>query len=187
MARVRLTALGMEHFTGNLGKVRFVDGVSADLTPAQSEVIGAAYKSVLVQADGTTVIGPASPAARAATQAPGRAAAAPVVDAPAEQARTDLERFYIKSLNVPTYTLKDEDAGYLLNFAQGTIVTVPTGLPDDFYCSLRQGGSNQITVVGAGVTVEEIDGRFRSEKRLAILHVARFPDGKFQLIGRTAA
>ncbi|AGC36046.1 hypothetical protein B7L88_gp002 [Rhizobium phage RHEph10] len=177
----------MEHFTGNLGKVRFVDGVSADLTPAQAEVVGAAYKSVLVQANGTTVIGPASPAARAATQAPDRAAPAPAGVAPVEQARTDLEPFYIKTIDKATYTLSDDDAGYLLDFVQGTTITVPTGLADDFYCSLRQGGASQIRVVGAGVTVEEIDNQFRSEKRLAVLQVARFPDGKFQLLGRTAS
>ncbi|QIG69073.1 hypothetical protein EVB78_040 [Rhizobium phage RHph_N1_15] len=186
MARVRLTALGMEHFTGNIGKVRFVDGVSGDITASQARVIGAAYKSDLVGSDGTTVVGPASPSAQAAAAQPARSAVAPAVLAPAEQARTDLEPFYIKAIDKATYTLTNDDAGYLLDFAQGTVITVPTGLKDDFYCSLRQGGATQIRVTGAGVTVEEIDNRFRSEKRLAILNVARFPDGKFQLIGRTA-
>ncbi|MBX4911357.1 hypothetical protein HJA82_29025 [Rhizobium bangladeshense] len=186
MARVRLTALGMELYTGTIGKVRFVDGVSADISDSQARVIGAAYKSVLVAADGTTVLGPASPTAQAAAAQPARAAVAPTVIASEDQARTDLERFYLKSIDLPAYTLDQDDAGYLLDFAQGTVVTVPTGLSDDFYCSLRQGGSSQIRVTGAGVVVEEIDNQFRSEKRLAIMQVVRFPDGKFQLMGRTA-
>lgn len=187
MARVRLTALGMEHFTGNLGKVRFVDGVSGVITQAQAEVVGAAYKAVLVQANGTTVIGPASPAARAATEAPDRAAAAPSTDAPANQLRLDLEPLYVKQIDALTYTLSQGDAGYLLNFSLGTEITIPSTLQDGFYCNLRQAGVNQIEVAAVlGVVLDEIDGNFKSEKRLAVLSLSRLPDGSFQLTGRTA-
>ncbi|QWW69347.1 hypothetical protein [Rhizobium sp. WYJ-E13] len=89
--------------------------------------------------------------------------------------------------DVPAYTVRPIDRAQMLNFPQGCIITVPEDLPLDFYCTLRQGGDDQITITqGAGATVEEIDGKFRSEKRLAILTLLRFPNGSFQLVGRTA-
>lgn len=190
MARVRLTALGFESFTGNLGKVRFVDGLSEEITPAQAAVVGAAYSSILVEGEGDdeTEIGSASPAEQLAQNATTRVSAPRNIDAPAHQLRLDAEPFYIKRVTFSEYTITQEDLGYLLDFTDAAIVTVPAGLKDDFYCSLRQGGENQIEVQAEpGVTVEEIDGFMKSEKRLAILNLARFPDGSFQITGRTAA
>ena len=98
------------------------------------------------------------------------------------------EPLRIVTYDVPTYTLRAVDYAFLLNMPQQCVITVPADLPADFYCSIRQAGSGRIQIVGAaGVTVEEIDGYFKSEKRLAVVSLARMPDGSFQLTGRTAA
>ncbi|MGO7833324.1 hypothetical protein [Rhizobium johnstonii] len=98
------------------------------------------------------------------------------------------EALRMVTYDVAAYTLRPIDQAQLLNFPQGCVVTVPDGLPIDFYCTLRQAGAGHIEIVAAsGVTVEEIDGYMKSEKRLALLALARFPDGSFQLTGRTAA
>ncbi|MBY3070751.1 hypothetical protein HFO71_10400 [Rhizobium laguerreae] len=94
----------------------------------------------------------------------------------------------VRTVNAPTYTLNNDDWGYVLDFTQGTIITVPAELNARFNCALRQGGDDQFEVVaGSGAVVEEIDDHFKSEQRLALLTLCRFPDGKFQIIGRTAA
>ncbi|TDW20412.1 hypothetical protein EV128_12542 [Rhizobium azibense] len=186
-ARVRLKALGMEHFTGKIGKISFVDGLSEYVTQRQAEVIGAAYETVYVNAGGAETQS-ANPTLRVAYFATVREGEAPSVEAPANQRRLDAEPLYLKSILGVSYTLTTDDHGYLLDFADGAQITVPANLPDDFYCTLRQGGEDQLTVLAAtDVTVEEIDGFMKSEKRLAILSLARFPDGSFQLSGRTAA
>ncbi|WP_206825344.1 hypothetical protein [Agrobacterium sp. Ap1] len=99
------------------------------------------------------------------------------------------ENLAIKTVETATHLLTNEDWGILLSFTQGCKITVPNGLASHFYCTLRQSGADQIEVVpGEGATVEEIDGNFKSEKRLAVLALARIPlDGAFQLTGRTAA
>jgi hypothetical protein len=188
MARVRLTQLGYADFTGNIGKVAFADGVSDIITEVQADAVGSVISADLVGDDGATVVRQAGGAARAVANKTTRAGAFPNRIASADQPRTDLETRYIRSLSAATYTLTDADAGYLLDFTAGCVVTVPVDLDSAFYCSLRQGGDAQIQVAaGQGATVVEIDNNFKTEKKLAVIGIERFPDGSFQISGRTAA
>ncbi|WP_141690332.1 MULTISPECIES: hypothetical protein [unclassified Ensifer] len=84
MARVRLTAPGYSSYTGTIGKVSFAAGVSAEITEAQADVVGAAIDSNIVGSNGTTVIRKAGPTVRmhlnpivAVAEPPVRQASAP--------------------------------------------------------------------------------------------------------------
>jgi hypothetical protein len=181
MPRIKLTKPAFANLTGKMLGAVFTNGVSNDVNLSIIDAIAAAIGGNLVQSDGTTVIGPAGAAYRKTTVTPTREFkyVEPLVAQGSESTR-------VKSINAATYSIVAEDFGFILDFAVGTTITVPNNLPAAFNCALRQGGVDQIEVVaGGGAVVEEIDNQFTSEKRLAILTLARFPNGKFQLIGRT--
>jgi len=194
--QIKLTGVGMETYTGMIAKVKFTDGLSEEIPLRLALSVGAVREAVFYR-DGLPGA-PANPALLAAVFATTRQEQ-PRETVAAPQKRTDAEPFYIKTITsiapregIPegqsVYFLTAADHGYLLDFKLGvpTAVAVTKDLPADFYCTLRQGDDSPF-LVGADkdVSVEEIDGNFVSEKRLAILSLARFPDGSFQLSGRT--
>jgi hypothetical protein len=188
MARVRLTKIGYTNFTGDIGKVAFVNGVSGAITDVHADAIGSVMSANIVADDGATVVRQAGGSARAIANKTTRVAAHPNRLASTTQA-INPDPLPIKTITDATYTLTNGDAGYLLDFtgATGCLVTVPASLEDAFYCTMHQGGNGQIQVVpDSSASVVEIDNRFKSEKRLAILSLTRFPDRSFQLTGRTA-
>jgi hypothetical protein len=188
MPRIKLMKPSFANLTGQLpGKkfrgVNFTGGISDDIPLAVVDKIAAQLAGCRL-VDGSGVdLGPAGSAYRKTTIIP-----TPVVRRTESVIAEGSDATRVRTISTTTYTLVATDAGMILDFTVGTVVTVPASLPAAFNCALRQGGANQIQVVaGAGATVEEIDGKFKSEKRLALLTLARFPDGKFQLIGRTSA
>ena len=52
-----------------------------------------------------------------------------------------------------TYTLTGSDNGKIITFSNACTVTVPNTLFAGFNCFLLQAGAGQVTIVGAGVTV----------------------------------
>jgi hypothetical protein len=191
--KVRITALGREEYTGKIAKVSFKDGLSENFVSYQEAMSVCATITAEISpdyGDGDLNFSPASPALLAAQFATEREDDAPDTVA-TKVVLPNVEPLAIKTIQGSEYLLSDSDAGYLLDFEEGCEITVPSGLKEGFYCSLRQGGDDQIEVagddpeIGRAVIVEEIDDLFFSEKRLAILHLARFPDGSFQLTGRT--
>lgn len=183
MTRIKLTKPGFETFTGNLLGVAFTNGISADADLGLIDRIAASQGGNIVDASGNFISVAGSAARKASISAPATVIATPDQVVPVGSAVTR-----VKSISSSTYTLVDGDLGLILDFTVGCTITVPVGLSANFNCALRQGGSSQITIVGAnGVTVEEIDSKFKSEKRLALLTLLRFIDGKYQLLGRTAA
>ncbi|MBY3231870.1 hypothetical protein [Rhizobium laguerreae] len=188
MPRIKLMKPSFANLTGQLpGKnfrgVNFTSGISDDIPLAVVDKIAAQIAGCRL-VDGSGVdLGPAGSAYRKTTTIP-----TPVVPRTQSVIAEGSDSTRVRTISTTTYTLAPTDVGMILDFTVGTVVTVPASLPAAFNCALRQGGANQIQVVaGVGATVEEIDGKFKSEKRLALLTLARFPDGKFQLIGRTAA
>lgn len=186
MARVRLTQSGFENYTGRIGKVLFVNGVSGDIAELLADGVGENIAANIVAANGTTVIRKAGAAERLAANRLVHVGAPAETIAPVHQSLNP-DPLPIKSIEADVYSLQDGDAGYLLNFTDACVVTVSADLDDTFYCSLRQAGEGQVEIVaGSGATVEEIDGYLKTEKRLSIVGITRFPDGVFQVTGRTA-
>lgn len=189
MPYIKLTNPRFANLTGQLpGKnfrgVSFVNGVSAtDLPLAVADKIAAQLSGTMLCNAAGVVSGPAGSLNRLPTSIiPERAwpRSESVIGEGSDSAR-------VRTIDDTAYTITEADFGMILNFTEGATVTVSSNLPAAFQCALRQGGEDQIKIVATGeAVVEEIDGRLMSEKRLAILTLIRFPDGKFQLVGRTA-
>lgn len=94
----------------------------------------------------------------------------------------------VKAVTVTTYTITAADRGKLLAFTADTsvTVTVPDGLPSDFYCSIEQDGLGQVTVAaGDGVTLVNADGEFSTEARYVRLTLWAMSADTYRLEGRT--
>ncbi len=189
MPHIKLTNPRFANLTGQLpGKnfrgVDFVNGVSRDnLDLAIADKIAAQLAGTMLCDAAGVVSGSAGSLYRLPTSL------APVREWPRAESSVgeSPDSARVREIDATSYTLTEADLGMILDFTEGATVTVPTSLPAAFQCALRQGGENRITVEGGeGATVEEIDSKFVSEKRLSILSLIRFPNGKFQLIGRTA-
>lgn len=188
MPHIKLTKASLANLTGQLpGKtfrgVDFKNGVSVDnLDLALADKFAAQLEGVMLCDAAGIVSGPAGSFHRKTSIIP-----TPVVPRAESVIAEGSDAVRVRQITDASYTLTEADFGMVLDFAAGTSVVVPASLPAAFQCALRQGGEEQITVTaGEGAVVEEIDGKLKSEKRLAILSLIRFPDGKFQLIGRTA-
>lgn len=188
MPYIKLTKPSLDSLTGqlpakNFRGVSFVNGVSTtDLPLALADKFAAQIEGTMLCNAAGVVSGPAGSFHRKTTIIPTPAVprTPSVVGAGSDSAR-------VKTIDATTYTLEASDLGMILDFTEGALVIVPADLPPAFQCALRQGGDDQIELVaGEGVHLDEIDLKFRSEKRLAILTLIRFPDGKFQIVGRTA-
>lgn len=70
----------------------------------------------------------------------------------------------IKTETGTTYTLLAADFGRRISFnnASPITVTVPSGLPTNFYCFWRQRGAGQITFVASGTTLLSTDAKLKS-------------------------
>lgn len=68
----------------------------------------------------------------------------------------------VVSVNTQTssYTLQPSDNGKIIemNSASAILLTVPSGLPIGFQCSITQLGAGQVTFVGSGVTLRNAYG-----------------------------
>jgi len=188
MPFIKLTKASLANLTGQLpGKnfrgVDFKNGVSVNnLDLALADKFAAQLEGVMLCNAQGIVTGPAGSFHRKTTQIP-----TPVVPRAPSVIAEGSDSARVKTIDTKSYTVQPSDFGMILDFTEGATVTVPADLPAAFQCALRQGGEDQIEIVeGEGATVEEIDGKFMSEKRLAILTLIRFPDGTFQVIGRTA-
>lgn len=63
-----------------------------------------------------------------------------------------------------TYTIQASDFGRRISFnnVSAITVTIPSGLPTDFYCYIRQTGAGQVTVAaGSGVTLNSYSSQFK--------------------------
>lgn len=92
----------------------------------------------------------------------------------------------IKPISDSTYTLLNEDHGLILDFLVACTVTVPAGLYDDFTVGISQGGTGQVTLVGAGATVANADAQLKTEKRYVLNNLTAFAQNSFRYFGRTA-
>ncbi|MGV1754839.1 hypothetical protein [Agrobacterium sp. CG674] len=189
MPYIKLTKASFANLTGQLpGKnfrgVDFKNGVSVKNLPiAVADKFAAQLEGTMLCNASGAVSGPAGSFHRKTT------ISLPDTDWPrsvggiaegADSAR-------VKTIDTLTHDLSIADFGMILDFQVGTKITVPASLPAAFQCALRQGGEDQVEVIaGQDAVLEEIDGKFKSEKRLSVLTLIRFPDGKFQLVGRTA-
>ena len=94
----------------------------------------------------------------------------------------------VTPISATSYALLAADVGKLLNFTAATsiTVTVPAGLPVDFYCSITQGGLGQVTIAaGDGVTLVNADGEFSTEARYVRLSLYATAADSYVLEGRT--
>ena len=88
-----------------------------------------------------------------------------------------------------TYALASGDNGKVikLNNSSGITVTVSSGLPIDFSCSLVQTGSGNVTVTGAsGVQLFTSSNTFRLAKQYSVAAVFAIDNGQFVLTGDLA-
>lgn len=93
-----------------------------------------------------------------------------------------------KTITATTYTLLDDDHGYVLLFSAATdiAVTVPAGLPDDFYCGVVPTGLGAVTLGPAsGVSLVEADSNFTTETRYVMLTLVALATDSYLLAGRT--
>lgn len=93
-----------------------------------------------------------------------------------------------KLISATTYTLLDEDHGYIGLFSAGTDITatVVAGLPDDFYFGIVPTGLGAVTVVpGSGVSIVEADNNFTTETRYVMLTLVARATDSYLLVGRT--
>lgn len=87
-----------------------------------------------------------------------------------------------------SYTLLATDALATLRFTSSTAVTVtvPTGLPANFSCSLMQKGTGAVTVeADPGVTVGNADDQFTTQTQLVRLTLLPNGTNDYVLEGRT--
>jgi len=60
--KLKIVAEGFETFTGQLGDVYFVDGVSdCEVAEGRAFAVAAHFQAVWVEEDGVTVVGPCDP------------------------------------------------------------------------------------------------------------------------------
>jgi hypothetical protein len=89
-----------------------------------------------------------------------------------------------------SYTLEQTDHNKIIDFTSGSAVTVtvPAGLTLPYVVGISQGGAGQVTVSpDVGVTVNEPDAQFKTEKRYCQLTLAAFSADTYRLSGPTAA
>ena len=90
-----------------------------------------------------------------------------------------------------SYTLRATDNGKIVttNSSSATTISIPAGLPNDFVCSICQGGSGQVTLTtGSGlITLNNADSQFKTERQHIMLTLVAFSQNNYRLFGRTAA
>ena len=90
-----------------------------------------------------------------------------------------------KAITSSTYTLSDDDHGYMLCFKQATTVTAPTGLRTDFSCGWSQDAAGVVTfAAGAGATINSKGGGLASSAQYSTGGIAMFDVADtFRLMG----
>jgi hypothetical protein len=89
-----------------------------------------------------------------------------------------------KAVDAATYTLSDDDHGYILLFAQACTVTVPKGLRSDFSAGWSQETSGAVTfAAAAGVTINSKGGGLASGAQYSIGGIAAFAQNVYRLTG----
>lgn len=69
-------------------------------------------------------------------------------------------------------TLAAADSGKVLVFSAAATLTVPTGLPVGFACTIVQRGTGTVTVAaGAGATVGSAEGLYRTSAQYAVASI----------------
>lgn len=94
----------------------------------------------------------------------------------------------VSTIEDTAYTLAATDRSKLINSTAATSVTItiPSGLVEDFYCSITQGGLGQVTIAaGDGVTLVNADGEFSTEARYVRLSLYATAADSYVLEGRT--
>jgi hypothetical protein len=74
-----------------------------------------------------------------------------------------------------------------LSNAGSITLTVPSGLPANFICTIVQIGTGQVTIDTSGTTVNNIDGHTKLEGQHAAASLIYNSSNTYTLVGRTAA
>jgi hypothetical protein len=85
-----------------------------------------------------------------------------------------------------TYALASDDSAKViaLDNASGVVVTVSSGLADDFYCSIVQMGSGIVTITGAsGVQLFTSSNNLQLAKQYSVAAVFAVASGQFVVTG----
>lgn len=90
-----------------------------------------------------------------------------------------------KAITAASYTLTDDDHGYMLCFKQATTVTAPAGLRTDFSCGWSQDAAGVVTfAAGAGATINSKGGGLASSAQYSTGGISMFDTADtFRLMG----
>lgn len=92
------------------------------------------------------------------------------------------------SIVTGSYTLRSADNGQLLQINSGSLsyITVPSGLPQGFNCSLLQRGTAQFILNGSGTSVYNAYNNSASYGQWAVVSLLQLDSGSYLLQGATA-
>jgi len=105
----------------------------------------------------------------------------------ATSASTDFSSAFFSTVSETTTsrTLSDSDNGKVIvcSNASATTITVPSGLTSGFGCTVVQGGSGVVSVVGSGASVNGIGGKVVTAGQYAALNIVPIGTNSYILDG----
>ena len=87
------------------------------------------------------------------------------------------------------YTLVNTDHGKLVTMDSGSaiVLTIPSGLRDDFSCAWLQKGAGSLSMTGSGITLNEVDGYTVVNKQWAVGSITNLGSDTYLLQGRLSS
>jgi hypothetical protein len=178
--RIQLTQPGWTTFTGVYAGIAFTAGVS-------DEAISEAKENFIAAQMSTVIYGGSTPAGEGG-DATKRVSSNPTRDKTSTGSLTPWA-LPVKTVAGTAYTLTADDNGWILNCtnASAVTITVPKNL-GAFACGIRQSGAGTVTISpAAGVTIENADNQFKTEKQKVMVSLTAPALDTFWLDGRTKA